>query len=40
MPDAGEEVLAFPDSQARQLAGVSLRRLGHLAVAADEAISW
>jgi DNA-binding transcriptional MerR regulator len=27
MPDAGEEVLAFPDTQARQLAGVSMRRL-------------
>jgi DNA-binding transcriptional MerR regulator len=27
MPDAGEEVLAFPDIQARQLAGVSMRRL-------------
>ena len=27
MPDAGEEVLAFPDTQARRLAGVSMRRL-------------
>ena len=27
MPDAGEDVLALPDTQARQLAGVSLRRL-------------
>ena len=27
MPEAGEEVLAFPDTQARQLAGVSMRRL-------------
>jgi MerR HTH family regulatory protein len=27
MPDAAEEVLAFPDTQARQLAGVSMRRL-------------
>jgi DNA-binding transcriptional MerR regulator len=27
MPDAGEEALAFPDTQARQLAGVSMRRL-------------
>ena len=27
MPDASEEVLAFPDTQARQLAGVSMRRL-------------
>ena len=27
MPDAGEEVLAFPDTQARLLAGVSMRRL-------------
>ena len=27
MPEAGEEVLAFPDAQARQLAGVSMRRL-------------
>jgi DNA-binding transcriptional MerR regulator len=27
MPDAGEEVLALPDTQARQLAGVSMRRL-------------
>ncbi len=27
MPDAGEEVLAFPDTQARQLVGVSMRRL-------------
>ena len=27
MPDAGEEVLAFPDTQARRLAGVSIRRL-------------
>jgi DNA-binding transcriptional MerR regulator len=27
MPDSGEEVLAFPDSQARRLAGVSMRRL-------------
>jgi DNA-binding transcriptional MerR regulator len=27
MPDAGEDVLAFPDTQARQLAGVSMRRL-------------
>jgi hypothetical protein len=23
MPDAGEEILAFPDTQARRLAGVS-----------------
>ncbi len=27
MPGAGEEVLAFPDTLARQLAGVSMRRL-------------
>jgi DNA-binding transcriptional MerR regulator len=27
MPDAGKEVLAFPDAQARRLAGVSMRRL-------------
>jgi DNA-binding transcriptional MerR regulator len=27
MPDDGEEVLAFPDTQARRLAGVSMRRL-------------
>ena len=27
MPDAGEEVLAFPDTQARRLAGVSMRRM-------------
>lgn len=27
MHDAGEEVLAFPDTQARRLAGVSMRRL-------------
>jgi DNA-binding transcriptional MerR regulator len=27
MPDASEQVLAFPDTQARQLAGVSMRRL-------------
>ena len=27
MLDAGDEVLAFPDTQARQLAGVSMRRL-------------
>jgi DNA-binding transcriptional MerR regulator len=27
MPDASEEVLAFPDTQARRLAGVSMRRL-------------
>jgi DNA-binding transcriptional MerR regulator len=27
MPEAGQEVLAFPDTQARQLAGVSMRRL-------------
>lgn len=27
MPDANEGVLAFPDTQARQLAGVSMRRL-------------
>ena len=27
MPDAGEDVLALPDTQARQLAGVSMRRL-------------
>jgi DNA-binding transcriptional MerR regulator len=27
MPDAGEEVLVFPDTQARGLAGVSMRRL-------------
>jgi DNA-binding transcriptional MerR regulator len=27
MPDDGEEVLAFPDTQARLLAGVSMRRL-------------
>ncbi len=27
MPDAGEEVLAFPDTQARRLVGVSMRRL-------------
>jgi DNA-binding transcriptional MerR regulator len=27
MPDAGEDVLAFPDTQARRLAGVSIRRL-------------
>lgn len=27
MPDAGEDVLAFPDTQARRLAGVSMRRL-------------
>jgi DNA-binding transcriptional MerR regulator len=27
MPDAGEEVLAFPDTEARRLAGVSMRRL-------------
>jgi DNA-binding transcriptional MerR regulator len=27
MPEPGEELLAFPDTQARQLAGVSLRRL-------------
>jgi DNA-binding transcriptional MerR regulator len=27
MPDAVKEVLAFPDTQARRLAGVSMRRL-------------
>ena len=27
MPDAREDILAFPDTQARQLAGVSMRRL-------------
>jgi DNA-binding transcriptional MerR regulator len=27
MPEADQEVLAFPDTQARQLAGVSMRRL-------------
>jgi DNA-binding transcriptional MerR regulator len=27
MPDPSEEVLAFPDAQARRLAGVSTRRL-------------
>ncbi len=27
MPGAGEEVLAFPDTQACQMAGVSMRRL-------------
>jgi DNA-binding transcriptional MerR regulator len=27
MPDAGEEVHAFPDTQARRLAGVSMRPL-------------